>query len=145
MEYLRNLRRVTLLVAAVILLIAASAAAAAAAIFGSGTAASSTGWIRLGHLAPNTPAVVVYLSSFGNPDARVVLHDVAYGDASGYLAVPGGEYSVAMRAAGAPATSRPVLTSSPRVSAGSAYTVLAVGLESGLQLKVSRDDLTPPA
>ena len=144
MEYLRNLRRVTLLAAAVILLIAASAAAAAAAISGSGTAASSTAWIRLAHLSPNTPAVDVYLYSFGNPDARVVLHDVAYGDASGYLAVPGGEYSVAMRAAGAPATSPPVLSSSTRVSSGTAYTVLAVGPRPGLKLRVFRDNLTTP-
>ncbi len=65
----------------------------------------------------------MYLYSFGNPDARIVLHPVAYGDVSGYLAVPGGEYSVAMRAAGALATSAPVLSSSTRVSPGSAYTV----------------------
>src|SRR5271163_3213246 len=113
-------RRITMLLA-----IPAAAAHASSATTG-------TGWIRLAHLSPNTPAVDVYLYSFGNPDARIVLHHVAYGDVSGYLPVPGGEYSVAMRAAGASSTSPPVLSSSARVSPGSAYTVLAVGLRSGL-------------
>jgi Domain of unknown function (DUF4397) len=154
MKHLRNIRRAALLLAASVLLLAASAvtvgaatagaATAGAATTGSGTAASGTAWIRLAHLSPNTPAVDVYLYSFGNPDTRIVLHHVAYGDVSGYLAVPGGEYTVAMRAAGAPATSPPVLSSSTRVSSGSAYTVLALGPRSGLRLRVFHDDLTTP-
>jgi hypothetical protein len=144
MKYLRNVRRAALLLAASILLLAVSAATATAATTGSGTAAAGTAWIRLAHLSPNTPAVDVYLYSFGNPDARIVLHHVAYGDVSGYLAVPGGEYSVAMRAAGASATSAPVLASSTQVSSGSAYTALAVGPRSGLQLRIFHDDLTTP-
>jgi hypothetical protein len=150
MKHRRNIARAALLLAAFIVLLAVPAARSAAAV-GSGKSAdskktaASTGWIRLAHLSPDTPAVDVYLYSFGHPDARVVLHHVAYGDSSGYLAVPGGEYSVAMRPAGAAATSLPVLTSSTRISSGTAYTVLAVGLESSLRLRVSRDDLTPPA
>src|ERR1700677_5103698 len=149
MKHLRNIGRVAqLLVAAVLLLatpaVSAAAAAGGAGTAGSGTDASGTAWIRLAHLSPNTPAVDVYLYSFGNPDTRIVLHHVAYGDVSGYLAVPGGEYSVAMRAAGAPANSQPVLSSSTRVSAGTAYTVLAVGQRAGLRLRIFRDDLTTP-
>jgi hypothetical protein len=154
MKHLRTIRRAALLLAASVLLLAGSAVTAVAAeagsgtagsgTAGSGTAASGTAWIRLAHLSPNTPAVDVYLYSFGNPDAQIVLHHVAYGDVSGYLAVPGGEYSVAMRAAGAPATSPPVLSSSTRVSSGSAYTALAVGPRSGLRLRIFHDDLTTP-
>jgi hypothetical protein len=144
MRHLRNIRRAALLLAASVLLLAASAVTAAAATARSGTAASGTAWIRLAHLSPNTPAVDVYLYSFGNPDARIVLHHVAYGDVSGYLAVPRGEYSIAMRAAGAPATSPPVLSSSTRVASGTAYTVLAVGPRSGLRLRIFHDDLTTP-
>jgi hypothetical protein len=144
MKHLRNIRRAALLLIASVLLLAASAVTAAAATAGSVSAASGTAWIRLAHLSPNTPAVDVYLYSFGNPDARTVLRHVAYGDVSGYLAVPGGEYSVAMRAAGAPATSQPVLSSSTRVSSGTAYTVLALGPEAGLHLRIFRDDLTAP-
>src|ERR1700691_4353585 len=145
MKYLRNVRRAALLLAASILLLAVSAATATAATTGSGTAASGTAWIRLAHLSPNTPAVDVYLYSFGNPDARMVLHHVGYGEVSPYLAVAGGDYSVAMRGAGASPTSPPVLSASLRVAAGSAYTALAVGPRSGLRVRVFRDDLSPPA
>jgi len=147
MKQLRYIARAALLLAASILLLAAPAVSAAAASDGGGqTAASSgTGWIRLAHLSPNTPAVDVYLYSFGNPDAKMVLHHVAYGDVSPYLAVPGGDYSVAMRGADASATSPPVLSASIRVTAGSAYTALAVGPRSGLKVRVFRDDLSTPS
>ncbi|HEY0935609.1 MAG TPA: DUF4397 domain-containing protein, partial [Trebonia sp.] len=145
MRHLRNISRAALLLAASVLLLAASAAAAAAATAGSQTTASSTAWIRLAHLSPNTPAVDVYLYSFGDPRARIVLHHVAYGDVSGFLPVPEGEYSVAMRAAGASAASLPVLSSSTRITSGTAYTALAVGLRSGLRLRIFHDDLTTPA
>jgi hypothetical protein len=144
MKLRRNIRRAVLLLAASIMLLAVPAASFAATA-GSGTAASGTGWIRLAHLSPNTPPVDVYLYSFGNPDARMVLRHVAYGDVSAYLAVPGGEYSVAMRPAGASPTSPPVLSSDTRVTSGSAYTVLGVGLESGLRLRVFHDDLSTPS
>ena len=87
----------------------------------------------------------VYLYSFGNPDARIVLHHVAYGDSSGYLAVPAGEYSVAMRAAGAAPTSLPVLSGSTRVAPAPLTPPWPWGPESGLRLRVFRDDLTTPA
>jgi hypothetical protein len=144
MKHRRNIARAALLLATFIALLAASAVSAAAGT-GAGKAAAQTGWIRLAHLSPNTPAVDEYLYSYGNPDARVVLRHVAYGDSSGYLAVPKGEYSVAMRPAGAAPTSLPVLTSSTRIAAGAAYTVLAVGPETSLKLRVSHDDLTTPA
>jgi hypothetical protein len=143
-KHLRIIRRAALLLAAAVLLLAAPAVSAAAATAGPGAAATGTAWIRLAHLSPDTPAVDVYLYSYGNSKARTVLHHVAYGDVSGYLPVPGGAYGVAMRAAGAPATSPPVLSSSTRVSSGAAYTVLAMGPQSGLKLRISHDDLTTP-
>ncbi|HEX4088302.1 MAG TPA: DUF4397 domain-containing protein [Trebonia sp.] len=144
MNPLKNITRAALLLVSLLLLVGAPAVTAAAAT-GSGTAASGTGWIRLAHLSPNTPAVDVYLYSFGNPDAKMVLHHVGYGDVSPYLAVPGGDYSVAMRGAGASPTSPPVLSASIKVTAGSAYTALAVGPRSGLHVRVYRDDLSTPS
>src|SRR6266446_3901627 len=94
-------------------------AAAASASY----AATGTGWIRLAHLSPNTPAVDVYLYSFGNNNAQIVLHHVAYGTVSPYEAVTPGDYSVAMRSAGASASSSPVLSTSVTVKADHAYTV----------------------
>ena len=84
-----------MLLAASTLLLGVPAAAASAA----SSAAAGTGWIRLAHLSPNTPPVDVYLYSFGNSDAKIVLHHVAYGEVSPYEAVTAGDYSVAMRAA----------------------------------------------
>jgi len=107
-------------------------------------ASSGTGWIRLAHLSPNTPAVDVYLYSFGDPSAQVVLKHVSYGTVSPYEAVASGTYTVAMRGAGASPSSSPVLSSSVGVAAGSAYTVAGMGPASGLRLQVLDDKLTSP-
>jgi hypothetical protein len=116
----------------------------AAATAYASSATTGTGWIRLAHLSPNTPAVDVYLYSFGNSNAMIVLHHVAYGTVSPYEPVPAGDYSVAMRAAGASPTSQPVLSTGVTVAAGHAYTVAGMGPESGLRLQVLDDDLTTP-
>jgi hypothetical protein len=144
MKHLRNIRRTALLLIATVLLLAAPAVSAAASTGASRQAAAGTAWIRLAHLSPNTPAVDVYLYSFGNPDARMVLHHVGYGDVSPYLAVPGGDYSVAMRGAGASPTSPPVLSASLRVAPGAVYTALAIGPRSDLRVRLFRDDLSTP-
>ncbi len=107
-------------------------------------AAKTTGWLRLAHLSPNTPAVDVYLYSFGDPSARVVLKNVTYGTVSGYQRVPAGEYTVAMRTPGASATSKPVLSTTVNVASGGAYTVAGMGPASGLRLQVFKDQLKTP-
>ena len=119
---------------------AASAATAAPA-----SASAGVGWLRLAHLSPNTPAVDCYLYSFGNPNAEIVLHHVAYGTVSPYEQVPAGEYTVAMRGAGAPSSSKPVLSTSVDVHAGDAYTVAGMGPYAGLRLEVVQDKLVTPA
>ncbi len=129
-----------MLLAASALLLGIPAAATAYA----SSATTGTGWIRLAHLSPNTPAVDVYLYSFGNSNAMIVLHHVAYGTVSPYESVQAGDYSVAMRGAGAPATSQPVLSTSVTISAGHAYTVAGMGPESGLRLQILDDELTTP-
>jgi hypothetical protein len=127
--------------AASALLVGLPAAAATAA----SAATAGTGWIRLAHLSPNTPPVDVYLYSFGNSNAQIVLHHVAYGTVSPYEAVTAGDYSVAMRNAGAAASSQPVLSTSVTVKAGHAYTVAGMGPEKGLRLQVLNDQLTTPS
>jgi hypothetical protein len=108
------------------------------------SAATGTGYLRLAHLSPNTPAVDVYLYSFGDPSAMVVLHHVAYGDVSPYQAVASGEYTVAMRSAGAAASSKPVLSTTIDVVSGDAYTVAGMGPFQGIRLQVLDDRLTTP-
>ena len=141
MRFPRTIRHITMLLAAAALLLGVPAAVAAHA----STAATGTGWIRLAHLSPNTPAVDVYLYSFGNSNAQLVLHHVTYGTVSPYEAVSAGDYSVAMRSAGASATSSPVLSTSVTIAADRAYTVAGMGPESGLRLVVLDDDLTTPS
>lgn len=139
MEFLRYIRRLFMLAMTSVLLAVVPVAASASA------AAAGTGWIRLAHLSPNTPAVDVYLYSFGDSSAQLVLRHVGYGDVSPYEAVTAGEYSVAMRAAGAAPASKPVLSASVHVVAGDAYTVAGLGPESGLRLQVLNDDLRTPS
>jgi len=140
-KFPRITRRITMLLAASALLLGIPAAATASAA----SATSGTGWIRLAHLSPNTPAVDVYLYSFGNSNAQIVLHHVSYGTVSPYEAVTAGDYSVAMRASGASPSSQPVLSTSVTVKADHAYTVAGMGPESGLRLVVLNDQLTTPA
>ena len=135
-------RRLLLLLAASALLLGGPVAAASAGTTSAAT--TGTGWVRLAHLSPSTPPVDVYLYSFGNPTARIVLHHVAYGTVSPYEAVTAGDYSIAMRMAGAAASSQPVLSSSVTVAAGHAYMVAALGPASGLRLQVMDDNLTTP-
>lgn len=108
-------------------------------------ASSGTGWVRLAHLSPDAPAVDVYLYSFGDPAARLVLRHVSYGMVSPYQQVPAGDYTVSMRAAGAAATAQPVLSTGFSVGAGDAYTVAGLGPAAGLRLQAFKDTVAVPA
>ena len=118
-------------------------------IFGSSSSASAAspgvGWVRLAHFSPNTPAVDVYLYSFDNSSAELVLHHVAYGTVSPYETLSAGDYTVAMRPAGAAPTSAPAISASLTVVAGHSYTVAGLGPESGLRLAVLDDQITAPS
>jgi hypothetical protein len=134
-----KLPRIARMVAAAGIVLGMIGLAAPAASAGSGT-----GWMRLAHLSPNTPAVDVYLYSFGNSNAKIVLKHVTYGTVSPYEKVAAGEYTVAMRGAGAAPSSKPVLSTTVNVVAGNAYTVAGMGPASGLRLQIIHDVLTTP-
>src|SRR5215475_9873393 len=102
------------------------------------------GWIRLAHLSPNTPPVDVYLYSFSNPHAKLVLHHVAYGTVSRYMRVAPGEYTVAMRKPGAAPASPPVLSTAVHVVADHAYTVAGMGPANGIRLQILQDRIMTP-
>lgn len=122
----------------------AFAVLAAVTLFASPARAAGHGYVRLAHLSPNTPAVDVYLKSTSNAVAPQVFHGVAYGAVSQYLRLPAGTYQVAMRKSGAPASTKPVITTEVAVVSGGAYTVAGVGLFADLGLKVLDDDLRLP-
>ena len=86
----------------------------------------------------------MYVYPFGNPGHPLVLKDVSYGAVSAYMAVSPGQYTVAMRGFGAPASSKPALTTSFMVSAGTAYTLAALGPDPGQRTEVLKDQMTTP-
>ena len=144
MKLLRwRLTRLTLIVSllgAMGALLAAAAPAASAA-----PVAGQTAWMRIAHLSPEAPAMDMYMYPFGDPQHPTVLKDVSYGAVSSYMAATPGQYTVAMRGFGAPATSKPALTTSFEVSAGAAYTLAAIGPDPGLRTEVLKDQMTAPA
>jgi hypothetical protein len=127
------------------LVAAPSPAAYATSTASAARAASQDGWIRIAHLSPKAPSMDMYLYTFSNPGHATVLRDVSYGDVSAYMAVSPGQYTVAMRGFGAPASSAPALSTSFMVSAGTAYTVAALGPDPGLRVVVLEDQMTTPA
>jgi hypothetical protein len=110
----------------------------------SAAVASATGWVRCANLSPGTPAVDIYLLAFGNSGQPTVLRHVSYGDVSSYMAVSAGQYSVAMRPVGAPASSPPVVSTNFMVSAGMNYTVASLGPAAARRIEVLRDQMAAP-
>jgi len=120
------------------------AAVAVTTLFAAPARAAGDGYVRLAHLSPDTPAVDVYLRSTTNEIKPQTFKGVAYGAMSDYLRLPTGTYQVAMRKAGAPASTKPVLTTQVGVATGGAYTVAGVGRFADLGLRVLTDDLKLP-
>jgi Domain of unknown function (DUF4397) len=149
MIFLRHLARLaaitTLLGGPAVLVCGASSAASAAPVASASPATTQDGWVRIAHLSPKAPAMDMYLYPFGNPGDLIVLRDVSYGEVSAYQALSPGEYTVAMRGFGAPASSKPALTTSFMVSSRAAYTVAALGPDPGLRVEVLDDQMTAPA
>jgi hypothetical protein len=134
-------RRLVLLAAAAALLggpVAAMVAGASAAL-----AATSDGWVRCANLSPGTPEDV-YLYPFGNPGHPIVLRHAEYGEVYDYMPVSAGQYTVAMRPVGAPASSSPSVSTSFMVNAGANYTVASLGSATDRQLKVLTDQMSAP-
>ncbi len=122
----------------------ASVAIGLSTLYSTPASAASVGYVRLAHLSPDTPEVDVYLSSASGSLAPKKFPGVGYGVVSDYLTLPTGAYAVAMRVAGAPESSPPVLSTQVTVGAGKAYTVAGVGKHADLGLRVIEDDLTLP-
>ena len=140
LRFLARLAAVTALLGGTAALVAATSPAASAA-----SAPAQDAWVRIAHLSPRAPAMDIYLYPFGEPGQPIVLRDVSYGDVSAYMAVSPGQYSVAMRGFGAPPSSPPALITSFMVSAGTPYTVVALGPDPGLRVEVLKDQATAPA
>lgn len=86
---------------------------------------SGTAELRVVHASPDAPAVDIYAEGVATP----LVSDLAYGQASSYLAVDEGSYNIQIRAAGSPATSSPVFETGPlALGDGVRVTAVAAGL-----------------
>ena len=136
-------RRLVLLTAVTALLggpVVGTASSASAA----GAVSADQGWVRCADLSPGTPEDV-YLYPFGNPSHPTMLMHQGYGSVSEYMPVSAGQYTLAMRPPGAPASSPPTVSTSFMVSAGSNYTVASIGTASSRRLKVLDDQMAAAA
>jgi hypothetical protein len=123
-----------------------SAVLALAAAPASAAAAADESYLRLAHLSPDTPRVDVYLTAFGRPDFHQRFNGVGYGDVSEYQTIQPGEYTIAMRPAGADPGTKPVISTTLSAQNGRAYTVAGLGAFAKLALKVLDDEISlPPA
>jgi hypothetical protein len=102
------------------------------------------GWVRCANLFQGT-AEDVYLYSFGDPGNPTVLSHEKYGGVSSYMQLSAGEYTVAVRPAGAAAASPASVTTSFMVSAGTNYTVASLESAAGRRLQVLQDRITASA
>jgi hypothetical protein len=107
-------------------------------------AAANQGWVRCANLSPGTPEDV-YLYPFGDPGHPTVLRHEGFGAVSDYMPVTAGQYTVAMRPVGAPASSPPSISTSFMVSAGSNYTVASIGSVTARRLEVLQDQMAGAA
>lgn len=128
-------------------LVAAAAVALGALGAAPATAApgDDSGWLRLGHLSPDTKSVDVRVSAVSGGSTLFELKGVGYGDVSTYSELPSGSYTVSMVPAGASMATAPVISSTVQIADDTATTVAAYGPSSELQVKAFADDLTQPA
>jgi hypothetical protein len=134
----RGARRVPLVLTALLGLLLIPVPGAQAAAPGS--------YLRLAHLSPDTPKVDVTITAFAKPDVKTVIKGVGYGDVSGYQRIEPGNYTVAMRAAGADPNSPAVISATLDATDGRAYTVAGLGKFASLALRVLDDEIgLPPA
>jgi hypothetical protein len=115
-----------------------------ASAVGQPAAAGDQGFVRCANLSPGTPEDI-YLYPFGDPMHPTVLMHDGYGSVSEYMPVKAGQYTVAMRPVGAPASSPPSVSTSFMVSAGANYTVASIGPASARRLQVLTDQMAAQA
>jgi len=117
------------------------------ATFAAPAALASTpdqGLVRCADLSPGQPQDV-YLYAFGDPQHPMLLKHQGYGTVTEYMPVAPGQYTLAMRPVGAPASSPPSVSTSFMVSAGANYTLASIGPPSSRRLKVLQDQIAGAA
>ncbi|MBD3222142.1 DUF4397 domain-containing protein [bacterium] len=80
--------------------------------------------LRVVHASPDAPGVDIYV----NGDTQPVIMNLEYGDASSYLTVPAGDYTVEIRGHGSDPASAPAYTADVTLAEGATVTAVAAGL-----------------
>lgn len=99
---------------------------------------SEAAWVRIVHASPDAPAVDIWVNG------EVAISGLAFGEATDYVELPGGDYDVAVTPEGAGAEDA-VIEATLTLENGMAYTVAAVGQVAEIEPLVLSDDLTAPA
>jgi len=102
-----------------------------------------SGFLRLGHLAPDVGPVDVYLKR-ADGGAESVIKTAPYGAFTPYQTLAPDLYTVAMRLASAAPNAAPLFSAPVAVGRGKAYTMLATGTQYALKTALVDDDLTKP-
>lgn len=124
---------------AILLVLAASLIPAPGA-----SAAEAPGYIRLGHLSPDTAAADLSLTALSGGTVYYSLKDIPYGGVSKFMSLAPGTYALSM-APSQQGTNTPLVTAEVTVTSGKAVTIAAVGPNASIHLMTIQDDLTPPA
>ena len=129
--------RVLLALAAVLGLVAVPAAASA------GTQ-DEPGYVRIGHLSPDTAPADVTLAAVAGGTMLYSFDGIPYGGVSMYMQLSPGTYALGMAPAEA-GSNTPTVTAEVNVTAGMAVTIVALGPNASINLATINDELTPPA
>ncbi len=103
-----------------------------------------TGYLQLGHLAPNAPSFDGYFARFGQDGT--LIGSGGYGTVSPYLTLPSGQYVWSMRPTDSPPNSPLTLTKLIDVKPGQSSTVVLfnTGPRGALEGTVTPDDTSKP-
>lgn len=101
-------------------------------------AQSETAMVRIVHASPDAPAVDIWING------EVAVENLAFGDATEYVSLPGGDYDVAVTPNGGEA-GEAVIEATLTLENGKAYTVAAVGEVAAIEPLVLEDNLAAPA
>ncbi len=116
-------------------------AAAGLAAIGAPASAADNAMVRVIHGSPDAPAVDVYVdgAKVGAP-----LAGLEFGDISGYVALPAGEYDLKVCAA-ADATVCPIVADDVAIAAGTKYTIAATNVLASIEAQIITDEPDPVA
>lgn len=101
-------------------------------------AQSESAMVRIVHASPDAPAVDIWING------DVAVESLAFGNATEYVSLPGGDYDVAVTPTGSGADAA-VIEATLTLENGKAYTVAAVGQVADIEPLVLEDNLAAPA